>query len=97
MHTLAISICLYLLYPAGADRAAGFGLPGPGIYYGAPHVPFGAAPPDLFMASRRHLLRRQRAVELARPLGGDARLDRREVVEARQDLPPRAVWAAASA
>ncbi len=70
---------------------------GAGIDDGFPGVVFRAAPPDLAAAAGRDLGGGQGAVQGGVPLGRDGRVERRQVVEARQDFPARTVGAAAVA
>ena len=88
---------LFLLYLSRAHRAAGELASGAGEHYCAPHVALAAPPPDLFLAAGGDHLRRERTVEVLRPLRSDLRLLRREVVEPGQYAPPGAVRAAAAA
>ena len=82
------------LYFPRADGAAAEIAAGPGEHHRAPDMAVATAPPDLFVAARRHHLGRERAVQILRPLCGDPGLLRREVVEPGQHAPPGAVRAA---
>lgn len=70
---------------------------GAGIDDGFPGVVFRAEPPDLAAAPGRDLGGEQGAVQGGMPLGCDGWVEGRQVVEAWQDLPARAVGAAAVA
>lgn len=80
----------------GAHGTAALLPAGAGIDHRFPAVAQAALPPDLFPAAHGHILGRQAAVEGGVPLGGDGRGPGAQVVEARQDLPPGAVGAAAA-
>ena len=82
---------------ARADRAAALLLAGAGVDDCFPGVVFGAAPPDFPAAPGGDLGGLQGAVERGVPLGRHGRVERRQVVEARQDFSARAVGAAAAA
>lgn len=88
-HILGRLLCF-----AGTHRASAFLLASSGIDGCFPDVSLTASPPHPFMASRRHHLWRQTAVQRSIPLGGDLRIERCKIVEASQNAPPCTVWAA---
>lgn len=75
-------------------RAPAFLLARSGVDGRFPDMPLAASPPHPLVASRRHHLRRQTAVQTSVPLGSDFRMERGQIVEASQNSPPCAVWAA---
>lgn len=79
------------------DGAAAFLRTGAGVDDCLPDVALRALPPDPAVATRHHHPRGEIAVERGVPLGGDLRLDRHQVVEARQDFPVGAVRTACAA
>lgn len=79
---------------SGAYGTSTFLLSGSGVDGCFPNMPFSAFPPYPFMASRRHHLWGQTAVQRVIPLGGDLRIERCKIVEASQNAPSCAVWAA---
>lgn len=79
---------------SGAYGTSAFLLSGSGVDGYFPDVSLTASPPHPFMASRRHHLWRQTAVQRSIPLGGDFRMKRCKIVEASQNAPSCAVWAA---
>lgn len=62
------------LYPPGADGAAGFLGPRPGINDGLPDMPVRALPPGLLFAAIGHLPWRQRPISDRMPLGQQGQL-----------------------
>ena len=92
--TLRPHILGRLLCFASAHRASAFLLACPGVDGCFPDVSLAASPPHPLMASRRHHLRRQAAVQRIVPLDGDLRTDRCKIVEAGQNAPSRAVGTA---
>ena len=78
---------------ARADRTAGAVALGPGVDKRLPHMALAAAPPDLLIAAKGHILRPQLPVQRLMPLLRQLRLQGPQVVEAGQHLPPGAVRA----
>ena len=77
-----------------ADGAAAFLRAGSRVDGSLPDVPQRAFPPDLFPAARRDHFGRETAVQRRVPLGGDTRLDGRQIVESGEHLFVCAVRAA---
>lgn len=78
--------------PVGADGTAA--AVDPGFYLGLPVVALLTAPPDLPVAARQHVRRRQRAVFFRIPLGRQRRIERLQVALPRPGPPARTVGAA---
>ena len=79
-------------YFSGAYGASTFLLSGSGVDGCFPNMPLAASPPHPLVASRRHHLWRQTAVQSSVPLGSDFRMERGQIVEASQNPPPCTVW-----
>lgn len=77
----------------GADRTAAFFRPCAGIHHGFPGVALRALPPDLPAAAGGDHLRRQGRVLGGMPVSGGLRFQGGQVVEPRQNLPPRTIGA----
>lgn len=79
---------------SGAYGTSAFLLSGSGVDGCIPDVSLTASPPHPFMASRRHHLWRQTAVQRVIPLRGDFRMKRSKIIKTSQNAPSCAVWAA---
>ena len=79
-----------------ANGAAAFSCAGSRVDGSLPDVPQRTRPPDLFPAARRDHFGRERAVHRRVPLGGDTRLDGRQIIESGEYLFVRAVRTAAA-
>ena len=79
---------------SGAYGTSTFLLSGSGVDGCFPDVSLTASPPHPFMASRRHHLWCQTAVQRSIPLGGDLRIERSKIIKTSQNAPSCAVWAA---
>ena len=80
-----------------ADRTAAFLRAGAGVDDGFPYMVFGTDPPDFPVAADGDGRRGEVAVQGGVPLVSQGRVERCQVVEARQDFSARAVGAAAAA
>ena len=85
---------IFGLGPPRADRAAAMLRRRAAIDHRFPDMAIRTPPPNPFTASSRDHFRRQSAVERRMPLGRNARLLCRQIVEAGQHLPARAIGTA---